>query len=393
MKLHKIVFIFFVLLVNLSTYQKAEAQGIEFFHGTWQEAIEEAQKTEKLIFVDAYTTWCGPCKRMSSQVFTQDKAGALFNSNFINLKVDMEKPNGREFGAKYPVSAYPTLFFLDPKGEILKKVVGGQQLEGLLSIGNEMVGKYDFSAKYREAYEAGDRSFDNVINYIEGLNKSGKSSLKIANDYLIENPNLTEEQMHIFLFKAASETDSRIFEQMMEQKSKLVSTFGQVAFDEKIIMSAQNTISKAIEYKDVNLMKSALKVLKANKIEEYKLIESKSNLEWAYAEKDDKKAISASKSYLKNVKETKHKISWANKMQETFPNNEKINKIVLANIEKDLAVSEDTGNISMYIKLLLNLNKKAEAIDYLKKADLRITDEKTKGFLSGLLRYAENYNS
>ena len=47
----------------------------------------------------------------------------------------------------------------------------------------------------------------------------------------------------------------------------------------------------------------------------------------------------------------------------------------------------------MYIKLLLNLNKKAEAIDYLKKADLRITDEKTKGFLSGLLRYAENYNS
>ena len=150
------------------------------------------QSKEKIIFVDAYTTWCGPCKRMSANVFTREEAGDFYNENFINLKIDMEKPDGRKFGSKYPVTGYPTLFFLDPKGKVLKKVVGGQQLEGLLRIGDAIVSEFDFSAKYREAYESGDRSFENMVNYLDALNKSGKSSLKIANEYIREAEGLTE---------------------------------------------------------------------------------------------------------------------------------------------------------------------------------------------------------
>ena len=58
------------------------AQGIEFFHGTWVEALAEAKKQEKPIFVDAYTTWCGPCQMMSKNVFTHADVGAFFNENF-----------------------------------------------------------------------------------------------------------------------------------------------------------------------------------------------------------------------------------------------------------------------------------------------------------------------
>ncbi|MDO8970421.1 MAG: thioredoxin family protein, partial [Saprospiraceae bacterium] len=65
--------------------QMASAQGIEFFSGTWPEALEKAKKEELLIFVDAYASWCGPCKRMAAQTFPDPKAGEFFNANFLNL--------------------------------------------------------------------------------------------------------------------------------------------------------------------------------------------------------------------------------------------------------------------------------------------------------------------
>ena len=75
----------------------ALGKGIEFFHGTLAEAKELASQEGKLIFIDAFTTWCGPCKRMSAQVFTQEEVGEFYNQTFVNLKLDMEKGEGKDF--------------------------------------------------------------------------------------------------------------------------------------------------------------------------------------------------------------------------------------------------------------------------------------------------------
>lgn len=95
---------------ELKTPVENNVEGIQFFHGTWAEALEKAKIEDKLLFVDAYAQWCGPCKVMAKNVFTQKKVGDFFNENFINLKMDMETTDGASFGHKYPVSAYPTLF-------------------------------------------------------------------------------------------------------------------------------------------------------------------------------------------------------------------------------------------------------------------------------------------
>ncbi|MFM7401482.1 MAG: thioredoxin family protein, partial [Bacteroidota bacterium] len=97
------------------------AQGIEFFHGSWPEALTKAKSEEKLIFVDAFASWCGPCKRMAKESFPDPKVGELYNASFICLKIDMEKPENAEFAGKYPVSSYPTLFFIDADGKIVLK--------------------------------------------------------------------------------------------------------------------------------------------------------------------------------------------------------------------------------------------------------------------------------
>ena len=71
-------------------------QGITFFKGSFNEALAEAKKQNKPLFVDFYATWCVPCKRMAKEVFTLPEVGEYFNSRFISLQIDAEKPENKE---------------------------------------------------------------------------------------------------------------------------------------------------------------------------------------------------------------------------------------------------------------------------------------------------------
>ena len=66
-------------------------QGITFFKGSFNEALAEAKKQNKPLFVDFYATWCVPCKRMAKEVFTLPEVGEYFNSRFISLQIDAEE--------------------------------------------------------------------------------------------------------------------------------------------------------------------------------------------------------------------------------------------------------------------------------------------------------------
>src|SRR5262245_56376781 len=94
------------------------AQGIQFEHGSWQEAVAKAKAEGKFIFLDAYTTWCGPCKTMVAKTFPDSAVGRFFNTHFVNVKMDMERGDGVELSTRYKVWIYPTLLFLDAEGMI-----------------------------------------------------------------------------------------------------------------------------------------------------------------------------------------------------------------------------------------------------------------------------------
>src|SRR5690349_17427908 len=95
------IVVLFILTCLISG--SARTQGIEFFHGTWEEALLKAKEEDKIIFVDAFTTWCGPCKNMAANTFPDPEVGKLFNQNFISMKIDMEKEMGLEFRKKFDV--------------------------------------------------------------------------------------------------------------------------------------------------------------------------------------------------------------------------------------------------------------------------------------------------
>lgn len=92
--------------------------------------------------MDAYTTWCGPCKLLQKRVFPDANLGALFNKEFINVKIDMESGEGPSLATKYPVRGYPTLFFIDPNsGKIVNEVLGYRDVNQLMAIGKSQASK------------------------------------------------------------------------------------------------------------------------------------------------------------------------------------------------------------------------------------------------------------
>jgi thiol-disulfide isomerase/thioredoxin len=127
------------LALLLVLAQPLKAGGIEFFQGSFSEAKALAAESNKLIFMDAYATWCGPCKWMSANSFTDERVGDLFNRNFINLKIDMERGEGPQLARQYRVAAYPTLFFLDANGEVVRKETGARDARGLLDLAGRIL--------------------------------------------------------------------------------------------------------------------------------------------------------------------------------------------------------------------------------------------------------------
>jgi thiol:disulfide interchange protein len=116
-----------------------EEEGIRFKHITLAEAKVQAKKNEQFIFIDAYTSWCGPCKKMAATSFKNAEVGALYNEKFINLKIDVEQDaDGPELAKTYKVRAYPTLLIIDSEGKLIKSILGLQSEDRLIAFANSV---------------------------------------------------------------------------------------------------------------------------------------------------------------------------------------------------------------------------------------------------------------
>ncbi|MDE5424380.1 thioredoxin domain-containing protein [Ancylomarina sp. DW003] len=144
-------------LVALFTFTGIFSQGIEFEHGSLEEALAKAKKENKIVFMDCYTTWCGLCKHLAKNIFTQKEVGDFFNKNFVNEKMDMESEAGKPLMAKYNVSAFPTLLWLDADGNMQYKKVGAADAKALIATGKTVVDPENSWGALNKKFVAGER--------------------------------------------------------------------------------------------------------------------------------------------------------------------------------------------------------------------------------------------
>ena len=107
--------------------KKDGSTGIQFFNGTFKEALAKAKKENKMVMMDCYTTWCGPCKMLKKEVFVDKTLGDYMNAKYVCVAMDYENGEGPAIAQMYPVDGYPTLYFLDASGKKKNTMVGVPQ--------------------------------------------------------------------------------------------------------------------------------------------------------------------------------------------------------------------------------------------------------------------------
>jgi uncharacterized protein YyaL (SSP411 family) len=129
----KYVWITLLLFAFLIPVQAEEPAGIQFFQGSWQQVLAEAQVQNRPIFVDVYTNWCPPCRRMAREAFPNPKVGAKFNTYFISYQINAEYGEGLDVAKLYGVQSYPSSLFMTPTGELVHRAVGYGGVEAMIT--------------------------------------------------------------------------------------------------------------------------------------------------------------------------------------------------------------------------------------------------------------------
>ncbi|MEO0899007.1 MAG: DUF255 domain-containing protein [Bacteroidota bacterium] len=218
----------FVGLMILSLSGLFAQEGIQFEHGSWADALAKAKAEDKMIFMDAYTTWCGPCKWMTANVFPEEKVGEFYNKNFINVKMDMEKGEGPDLALTYGVRAYPSLLFINGEGELIHQAIGSRDAVKFVALGEEAMDPKKQIGPQMAKFNKGERDPDflrnlTVValdNYMPELGDISKAYFETQSDLL------TKENTEL-IFKVTQKEDDPYFDHILKNRAHFNEVIGE----------------------------------------------------------------------------------------------------------------------------------------------------------------------
>lgn len=226
----------FVVVLALCSQIALAQDGIQFVHDkSWKEVLAMAKATDKLVFLDAYTTWCGPCKKMSKDIFPQEEVGNYYNEHFVNVKMDMEKGEGLQVAETYKIQAYPTLLFIDGDGDLVHRKAGYMDAEEFIDFAKEATDPSRALSSLDAKYKAGKRDATFLKNYTEArYNAADGSHSEIADAYLATQSDWATSENMKFIMQYVSSTTSKGFDYLIKNKEDFASEFGQPQVTQKI---------------------------------------------------------------------------------------------------------------------------------------------------------------
>ncbi len=247
-----ILFLFFI--------KNTFAQGIIFKKMTWAEAQTEAAQSKKNIFLDAYTTWCAPCKMMEKEVFVDASVASFFEEHFVCVKMDMEKGEGIDLARLLNIHAFPTFIFADEKGNVLHTAAGGKNIAQTLEMGRLALDPKERMAAQDEKFnQGGTADVDFLRTYIDKrFALQNNSHQAAAEAYLaLQNDFSLPENMD-FILKYVQNPASKGFAYLLENKAAFVKQFGKQKIDSKIETCIYNELYKGEARAGVDAMEKIL---------------------------------------------------------------------------------------------------------------------------------------
>ena len=221
----------------------AKKPGIKFTNGTWTEILKSAKAQNKLIFMDCYTSWCGPCKMLAKDIFTQKAVGELYNDKFINVQVDMEKGEGPALKDKFGVTAFPTLLFIDANENVIHRGLGSMLAEEFIALGKTALSDDNIDAMNKK-FDNGIRDTSFIKTYLkvlESVDSKSRIQLVISTYFKnIKDNQLIEPLNWFFINKYVTDVNSREFQYLLKNKA----SFSQRYPEKEIATKIQQTFSR-----------------------------------------------------------------------------------------------------------------------------------------------------
>lgn len=210
-------------------------QGIQFSERSWEDILAAAKRDNKPIFVDAYTTWCGPCKMLVKDVFPQKEIGDFYNAHFINAHFDMEKGEGMALAKRYNVQAYPTLLFINGDGNIIHRFAGYLPPVQFLEMGKTALDTALSLGAKDARYKKGDRDPEFLYQYTEQRRQAfDNSHYAIAEEYLRTQSDWTTPRNLEFIYKYADDLKTEMFHYLLNNRGKFEAAYGKENVTERI---------------------------------------------------------------------------------------------------------------------------------------------------------------
>ena len=200
-------------------------QGMKFEENkSFKDLLAIAKKENRLLFLDAYTTWCGPCKMMAKNVFPQESVGDFYNANFINSKIDMEKGEGIELAKKYNVRAYPTYLFINGDGEVIHRVTSYYDAPEFIEVGKDAIDPTKQMGALKKKFEDGDKDPEFLKSVIKVFAFADADlATKAAATYFTgkKNEALSQEDFS-YLFSLMKDSNSPLFPEFISRKAEII---------------------------------------------------------------------------------------------------------------------------------------------------------------------------
>lgn len=304
-------------------------EGVVFVENkTFAEAVAMAKESGKKVFLDCYTSWCGPCKMMTKNIFPQKAAGDYFNSEFVNIKIDMEKGEGPELAKRLKVRAYPTFVMFDGDGKEIGRLVGGMKTaEEFVEAVKNAVGESSLSAM-NERYDNGERSNEFMSKYLTVLSAAYESDkakivaeemLEGKGQELLDNPVL----FNVFI-QYCSDPLSVPFQYVLDHKEEFVAKYPNAKLDRTLAskwMTYPHTLIKrnsdGTATFDETAMKAFVEEMKNRKVENREEIVLLSNINVAEATNDWSNYAKYCTKYIKRYGENDMNIyNWSLRIQQ-----------------------------------------------------------------------------
>lgn len=220
------------------------AQGIKFEDSNFASILAKAKKENKLVFIDAYASWCGPCKLMVKNIFPLQTVGDYYNSHFVNAKIDMEKGEGVGLAKKYNVKAFPTYLFINGDGEEVHRTLGYVEEKDFIQFAKDAEDPNKRLTSLKQKFEKGEKDPEFLKN-LAGLTIYNDADFagKVLDRYFQQKTTLDQEDVQMLLSGTQS-TESPLYKIFQAKKADIIKIVPEAQYDRFDKSIKLNTIAK-----------------------------------------------------------------------------------------------------------------------------------------------------